>query len=106
MVISLLNQKGGVGKRTLAVHLAMAMAQRDERVLLLDADVQGSALDWAASRDTPSPFAVLGLPKPALHREVPRFLADYQHVVIDDPPRVYDVARSAILASDCVLVPI
>ena len=106
MVISLLNQKGGVGKTTLAVHLAMALSQRDERVLLLDADVQGSALDWAASRETPAPFAVLGLPKPALHKEIPRFLADYQHVIIDGPPRVYDVARSAILASDCVLVPI
>ena len=106
MIISLLNQKGGVGKTTLAVHLAMSLAKRGERVLLLDADVQGSALDWAASRETESPFTVVGLPKATLHREAPRLLQDYQHIIIDGPPRVYDVARSAILASDCVLIPI
>ena len=106
MVISVLNQKGGVGKTTLAVHLAMALAKRNERVLLLDADVQGSALDWSASRENAAPFSVLGLPKATLHREAPKFLRDYQHIVIDGPPRVYDVARSAILASDFVLIPI
>jgi len=106
MIISVLNQKGGVGKTTLAVHLAMALAKRGERVLLLDADVQGSALDWSASRESAAPFSVVGLPKATLHREAPKFLEDYRHIVIDGPPRVYDVARSAILASDFVLIPI
>lgn len=106
MIISVLNQKGGVGKTTLAVHLAMALSKRGERVLLLDADVQGSALDWSASRKNEAPFSVVGLPKATLHREAPKFLEDYGHIVIDGPPRVYDVARSAILASDFVLIPI
>src|SRR3954452_14680836 len=108
MVLSVLNQKGGVGKTTLAVHLATAFAQRKERVLLIDADPQGSALDWAASRDGDSPplFPVIGLPKKTLHREIPALAEDYKHILIDGPPRVNEVARSAILASDIVLIPV
>jgi chromosome partitioning protein len=106
MIISLLNQKGGVGKTTLAIHLASALASRGQRILLVDADVQASALDWSASREKELPFGVVGLPKAVLHREAPRLAEDYDHVVIDGPPRVYDVARSAILASDIVLIPI
>jgi len=49
-VIAILNQKGGAGKTTLAVHLATAFARRKRQVLLVDADPQGSALDWAAAR--------------------------------------------------------
>lgn len=106
MIISLLNQKGGVGKTTLAVHLAAALAlEHSMRVLLIDADPQGSALDWSASRDGDALFPVVGLPKPSLHKELPK-LENYDAFIIDGAPRVYDVARSAILASDLVLIPV
>ncbi|MDO8768294.1 MAG: ParA family protein, partial [Burkholderiaceae bacterium] len=49
-VIALLNQKGGAGKTTLATHLAGEFAMQGQRVTLLDADPQGSALDWAQRR--------------------------------------------------------
>jgi chromosome partitioning protein len=106
MITSVLNQKGGVGKTTLAVHIATALAHRGQRVLLVDADPQGSALDWSASRETAPLFPVIGLPKNTLHRDLPSIAADYTAVVIDGPPRVNDLARSAILASDVVLVPV
>jgi chromosome partitioning protein len=105
-VIAILNQKGGVGKTTLAVHLATAFARKNRRVLLLDADPQGSALDWAAARHGDPLFPVVGLPKPSIHKELPTLAANYDLVIIDGPPRVYDVARSAIMASDLVLVPV
>lgn len=105
-VISILNQKGGVGKTTIAIHLATALARKKLRVLLLDADPQGSALDWSAARKDPPLFPVAGLPKSSIHKELPALAANYDIVVIDGPPRVYDVARSAIMASDLVIVPV
>ena len=106
MIFALLNQKGGVGKTTLAVHVATALARRGRRVMLVDADPQGSALDWSASRQAEPLFPVIGLPRPNLHKEMPAHAAQYDDVVIDGPPRVNELARSAILAADMVLIPV
>ena len=106
MKIGLLNQKGGVGKTTLAVHIADALARKEKDVLLVDADPQGSALDWAAAREGDPLFPVAGLPRPSIHKELPALAKGYDYVVIDGPPRVYDVARSAIMACDLVLIPV
>jgi chromosome partitioning protein len=106
MILSFLNQKGGVGKTTLAIHVADALARHKHRVLLVDADPQGSALDWAAARRGEPLFPVAGLPKASIHKELPSLAQGYDVVIIDGPPRVYDVARSAIMASDLVVVPV
>jgi len=105
-IVSFLNQKGGVGKTTLATNVATAIAMQGRKVFFIDADPQGSALDWSAARQSKLLFPVVGLPKDTLHREIAALSAPYDWVVIDGPPRVHTVAKSAIAASDIVVIPV
>jgi chromosome partitioning protein len=108
MIVALLNQKGGVGKTTLALHLAGHWARQAKRVILVDADPQGSALDWSEQRakeGLPRLFGVVGLARDTLHREAPELARDARHLIIDGPPRIAGLMRSALLAADIVLIP-
>jgi chromosome partitioning protein len=106
MIIGVLNQKGGVGKTTIAVNLAAVFAKTGQRVLLVDADPQGSSLAWSAARDIEPLFTVVGMAKPTLHKDMPSIAADYDVVIIDGSPRVSELGRAAIMASDLVLIPV
>ena len=109
MILALLNQKGGVGKTTLALAIAGEWAMQGRRVILIDADPQGSALDWSEMRareGLPRLFSVIGLARDTLHREAPALARDADLVVIDGPPRVAGLMRSALLATDMVLIPV
>ena len=109
MIVAFLNQKGGVGKTTLALNLAARWAAEGRRVTVLDADPQASALDWAQARShagLPRAFGVVGLPRDTLHQEAPDLARAADHVVIDGPPRVAALLRSALLAADLVVMPV
>ncbi len=51
-IVAIANQKGGVGKSTLSVHLAVGAARSGKRVILLDADPQGNATSWLMDGET------------------------------------------------------
>ncbi|TPL35558.1 ParA family partition ATPase [Mesorhizobium sp. B2-4-8] len=109
MIVAVLNQKGGVGKSTVALHLAGEWARREKRVVLIDADPQGSALNWSQQRAREGLgriFGVVGLARDTLHNEAPELARSVDHVVIDGPPRVASLMRSALLAADLVLIPV
>lgn len=91
MIVALLNQKGGVGKTTLATHIAGELAMRGQSVILLDADPQGSSLDWTQRRSQqglPRLFSAVGLARETLHQEAPELARRADHVIIDGPPRI------------------
>jgi chromosome partitioning protein len=105
-VICLLNQKGGVGKTTLALNIAASFALAGDAVLYVDADPQANALDWSAVRQQPPLFNVVGMPRNTLHTQLPTLGAKYDWTFIDGPPLAGDVAKSAILASDLIIIPV
>lgn len=103
-VVAVLNQKGGVGKTTIAIHLARALQLSGRDVLLVDSDPQGSARDWAATK-AEQPLTVIGVDRPTLDRDVKR-LGAKDFVLIDGAPQLRDMAASAIKAADLALIPV
>jgi len=113
--IALANLKPGTGKTTSAVWLAHVFARADNRVLLVDADPSGRALEWSdlAAMDpriTPEqafPFRIVALPSRELHRRLPEIARD-DDVVIIDTPQIEDhapIARSALRYADEIVIP-
>jgi cellulose biosynthesis protein BcsQ len=66
-VVAVLNQKGGVGKTTLATNLAAGFASAGERVQYIDADPQATALDTSGTKTSGPVFPVVGIPRNTLH---------------------------------------
>src|SRR5689334_17386940 len=107
--VAVLNQKGGVGKTTLAINLAAVAHVEKRRTLLVDMDEQGSAAEWYAARADDSPLAGLVVVKMDRPLTLPKFrelATGYDFVVLDGPPRLDRVSVSAAVAADVVLMPV
>ena len=104
-IIAVCNQKGGCGKTTLCVNLAQAFANLDLRVLVLDLDPQGSALEWAWDINA---FDVMEVPShgPIRPPDVRRMRTQYDLALIDCPPSYSQPSAEAIRIADLVLVPV
>jgi len=99
-IFSLVHTKGGVAKTTSAVYLATAAALRGVEVALVDADPQGSALEWAAdAADGPLPFPVVPASRPL------GAVSGHEITIIDTPPGTAQVIQEAIDVADLVIVP-
>jgi chromosome partitioning protein len=104
-VLSILSEKGGSGKTTIATNLATAFHLSGTETLLVDADPQGTARDWGAASGADTPV-VVGVDRSSLEEDVPRLGERFELVVIDGAPRMQERAVSAVKASDLVLVPV
>lgn len=102
--------KGGAGKTTLCMHVAGTLALRGFKVLVADADRQGSATRWAKTAEDGKPFpaAVVGFSEfgNKVHRELTRLAPDYDFILVDCPPAEDSpIPESALLVADVALVP-
>lgn len=108
MLIALCGQKGGSGKTTAAIAVAAELLARGKRVLLVDADPQGTARTWAdvaAEAGRPVPTVVVMGAKMHLPGQLDALAANYDFTVIDCPPRHGDVQRSALMIADLAILP-
>lgn len=102
-IIAVLNEKGGSGKTTLAINLATALHRRGQRVVLVDADPQGSARDWrAASPENADLPPVVALDRPQLLSSISTLAADV--VVIDTPAKAEAMTAGVVRVAHVALV--
>jgi chromosome partitioning protein len=108
VIVTVGNVKGGVGKTTLAVNIAIALA-RTQEVLLVDGDEQGTAAAFTELRtaELGSPgYTAVTLHGGAIRTQVRQLAPKYSHVVIDVGGRDTGSLRAALTISDVVLIPV
>ena len=109
-VLTVANQKGGVGKSTIATNLAAYFASEGIRTLLIDADSQASSAAFRLTRaelgEAVADFSGVEMLNPTLHHDVSKFANAFDLAIIDTGGRDNRVFRSGIMAADLVLVPL
>jgi chromosome partitioning protein len=105
MILGIINQKGGVGKTTMAVNIACCLAERGRRVTLIDADPQGSVLQWRSIADNRI-VEVIHRPVPLTAPDIRPLRRRCEYIVIDTPPALGEIGRSVLSVSDMAIVPV
>lgn len=108
MVISITTTKGGAGKTTIAINLAVALALKGYDACIVDADEgQHSALDWSEYREEELHIPVMKVAKKSLIKEVRNNLSKrYDVVIIDGRPTSDGSTNQAAMASDITIIPV
>ena len=105
MLVCCVNTKGGVGKSTLAVHLAVWLFDRGAKVALVDCDKQRSSSAWIAEAEPRIEVATAPTPEEAASN-VRRLSERADFVVGDGPAGLDDVSRTLLILADLALFPI
>jgi chromosome partitioning protein len=103
--VAIISQKGGSGKTTLAVHLAVCAEIAKQRAAIIDLDPQGSALEWYRRRANETPEVVASTPE-----QLPRMIEQAQKngadiIIIDTAPHSDRAAVIAAELADLILIP-
>jgi chromosome partitioning protein len=104
MIYGLTNSKGGVGKTTIAVHLAAHLARKKRAVVFIDADPQQSASAWIKELSLPIRLETLDTPEEII-RQVARLSNDKADIVIDGPAGLSETTRAIMVRADRVFLP-
>lgn len=109
MIISVLNTKGGVGKSTLSLNLAVLRTQSGHEVLLIDGDRQATTMQAVAQRSalgmTPAIYLAHFTDGPLLRSQVQQAKGKYDDIIIDAGGRDSTALRAALMISDVILIP-
>ena len=110
-IVTIAQQKGGAGKTTLAIHLALTWAASGQRVAIIDIDPQASLSTWFRLRHQRlgtggTPIEVAAVSGWRVPSEVERQARAQDIVLIDSPPHAETEARIAVRAGKLVLVPV
>ena len=108
MILTVGGIKGGSGKTTLSINIAVARSLKKERVLLVDADDQKSTMLWSEQRSTlnlKNKITVVHLSGTSILSQVTEMSKDYDQVVIDVGGRDTASQRAALLVCDIFLTP-
>lgn len=109
MIISTVSLKGGAGKTTISVNLAVELAHQKKKVILIDADPNNqNAIKWSGFRSDEYPQIItVGLTDPAaLRKNISSLEAQADYVVIDGTPALAELTGTIMLLSDLVLLPL
>src|SRR4051812_38021831 len=104
-VITVAQQKGGVGKSTLAAHLAVAFAQQGYSTMLFDTDPQGTCTHWHAQRKKDD-IGLIATSGWRLTRDLSMAREANDIIIIDTPPHAEMDIKVSVRAADLVIVPI
>jgi chromosome partitioning protein len=104
MLISLANPKGGVGKTTIAVHLAVLAHEKGRKVAFIDADGQESSTRWLADLQKPFPVHRFRTREDVIDH-IDDIVGGAELTIADGPAGLSEVTASLIMASDLVLLP-
>ena len=105
MFITCANTKGGVGKSTIAVHLAAWLTDHGAKTALIDADKQRSSSEWMAEAEPKVTIRTADTPEECL-LQATELARSHDFVVADAAGGVDDLARSLLLLADLALLPI
>ena len=109
MILALANTKGGVGKSTIAINIAIARSRAGHDVLLVDGDEQRSALDFTELREQlvgKAGYTAVALHGAALRTQIRQLAPKYADIVIDVGGRDTGSLRAALTVADAVLIPV
>lgn len=104
MIITIANSKGGVGKSTLAVHLAAWLHEQGHSVTLADCDTQQSSSEWIREAIPELKAVRLGNPNEILN-ELPALALETDYVIADGPGSNTETSRALLLRADFAIVP-